>query len=110
MPQTIFKQSHHLAGNAPDTNPSQFDLQPSALVIDISIFDNSALISFSSDGIFFSTEREFPAGIIASLNLLTQSVRIRNKTAASVARYDITAYYSPIEVEGVPFVANLRTP
>lgn len=110
MPQTIYKQSHHAAGSAPDTTPLQIDLQPSALRIDIAIFDNSALIAFSSDGIFFSTEREFPGGIISSQDLLCQSLRIRNKTAASVARYDITAFYSAIEVVGETFVPNLRTP
>jgi len=109
MPQTIFKQSHHLAGNAPDTVPSQFDLKPQALRLDVSIFDNVALMSTSDDGIFFSTEREMPAGIIASLDLLCQSIRIRNKTPGSVARYDITAYYSPIEVVGVPFQPQLLT-
>jgi hypothetical protein len=107
MPQTIYKQSHHLAGSAPDTTPSQFDLKPQALRLDIAIFDNVALVSFSDDGIFFSTEREFPAGIITSLDLLCQSVRIRNKVPASVARYDITAFYSPVEVVGVPFSPTL---
>ena len=110
MPLTIFKQTHHAAGNAPDTTPFQIDLQPSALVLDLSIFDNSALVSFSSDGIFFSTEREFPAGVIASFNMLCQSIRIRNKTAASVARYDISAYYDAVEIEGKAFVPNIRTP
>lgn len=110
MPQTIYTQSHHAAGSAPDTTPLQIDLQPQALRLDIAIFDQSALLSFSSDGIFFSTEREFPAGIISSQDLLVQSVRIRNKTVASTARYDITAYYSPIEVVGNAFVPNLRTP
>lgn len=110
MPQTIYQQSHHAAGNAPDTNPLQIDLQPSALRLDISVFDQSALIAFSPNGIFFSTEREFPAGIIASLDQLVQSIRIRNKTAASIARYDITAYYDATEIVGKPFVPNLRTP
>lgn len=110
MPITIYTQSHHAAGNAPDTNPLQIDLQPQALRLDIAIFDNTALISFSADGIFFTTEREFPAGIIASLDQLVQSVRIRNKVVASVSRYDINGYYNAIEVVGKPFVPNLRTP
>lgn len=110
MPQTIFKQAHHLAGNAPDTTPQELSLTPPALRIDIAIFDNIALMSFSSDGIFFTTEREMPAGVIASLDLLVVKVRIRNKTVASVARYDINAFYSPIEIVGDQYVPPVLYP
>jgi hypothetical protein len=110
MPQTIYQQAHHAAGNAPDTTPLQIDLQPPALRLDIAIFDQSALVALSSDGVFFSTEREFPGGIIASLDMLVQSIRIRNKTVASIARYDINGFFSPIEIVGAPYQAHPRTP
>lgn len=110
MPQTIFTQSHHAAGNAPDTTPLQIDLKPPALVLDLAIFDNSALVSFTSDGIYWTTEREFPAGVISSLNLLVMSFRIRNKTVASVARYDASAYFGPIEVTGKAYDKIILTP
>lgn len=110
MPQTIYKQAHHAAGNAPDTTPLQIDLDPPALRLDLAIFDQTALVSFSSDGIYFTTEREMPGGVIASLDMLVQSIRIRNKTALSTARYDINGFFSPIEIVGVPYTANPRTP
>ena len=103
MPLTVFTLTHHAAGSAPDTTPRQIDLQPPAMRFDGAIFDNPALMSFSSDGIFYSTEREISAGVFFSLDQKVQSFRIRNKTVASVARYDITGYYSPREVVGVPF-------
>ncbi len=105
MPLTIFTLAHHAAGSAPDTTPRQIDFQPPALVLDIAIFDNVALIAFSSDGIFFSTEREFPAGVISSLNQKVQSLRIRNKVVLSIARFDFNAFYSPVEIVGRPYEA-----
>jgi hypothetical protein len=110
MPQTIYRTFHHLAGSAPDTTPRQLDLQPLAMRIDIAIFDFPALVAFSDDGIFFSTEREFPAGVLSSLDQLVQSVRIRNKTVASIARYDINGFYSPVEIVGAPLTTAVRTP
>ncbi len=104
MPLTIFQLTHHAAGNAPDTNPLQIDLDPPALVLDVAIFDNVALVAFSPDGIHFTTEREMPAGIIASLNQLVTSIRIRNKVVASIARYDLNGFYSPIEITGDPYI------
>jgi hypothetical protein len=103
MPLTIFNQSAHGAGNAPDTTPLDIDLNPPAMRLDLAIFDNSALVSFSADGRNFGTERELPAGVISSLDILVRKMRIRNKTVASVARYDFTAYYDPIEIVGRPF-------
>ncbi len=104
MPQTIYQLTHHAAGNAPDNLPLKIDLNPPALRIDIGIFDNVALITFSADGIHFLTEREFPAGVLSSLDQLVASFLIRNKTVASVARYDVTAFYSPLEIVGEPYI------
>jgi hypothetical protein len=103
MPLTIFNQSAHGAGNAPDTNAVRIDLNPAAMRLDLAIFDNSALLSFSRDGYHFDTEREFPAGVLSSLDILVRAFTIRNKTVASVARYDFTAFYDPIEIVGREF-------
>src|SRR6266704_3012638 len=65
--------------------------------------DTPALMAFSSDGIFYSTERELAAGLFFSIDQKVQSIRVRNKTVAAIARYDLTGYYSPREVVGVPF-------
>jgi hypothetical protein len=102
----IFGKFAHIAGNAPDTTPQTIPFNPEALRIDITVFDQSALIAFSDDGRNFSTEREFPAGVIASLDIRVRVLTIRNKTVASVARFDITAYSDPILIEGRPYVRN----
>ncbi len=104
MPLTIFTLAHHAAGSAPDTTPRQLNFNPPAMRFDGAIFDNPALVSFSSDGVFFSTERELSAGLFFSIDQKIASIRIRNKTVLSIARYDLTLYYSPREVVGDPFV------
>jgi hypothetical protein len=104
MPLTIFTLSHHAAGSAPDTTPRQLDFNPPAMRFDGAIFDNPVLMSFTSDGVFWSTERELSAGLFFSIDQKVNAIRIRNKTVASIARYDLTLYYSPREVVGEPFV------
>lgn len=103
MPLTVFEQSHHAAGTAPDNTPLEIDFNPPCLVIDLLILNQNALVSFTSDGSFWSTPRLFVAGTIASLNLLVQGMRIVNQTAGQTATYDITGYFSPIEITGAPF-------
>lgn len=104
MPLTVFRQSHHLAGNAPDTTPTQFDLWPPAMRFDMAIFDNPVLVSFSADLVYYTTEREISPGLYMSLDQVVRSFRIRNKTALAIGRFDVTAFYSPMEVVGEPFV------
>jgi hypothetical protein len=102
----IFGKFSHMAGTAPDTNPQTIPVNPEALRIDLAIFDNSALVAFSDNGINFSTEREFPAGVLASLDIRVRVMTIRNKTVASPARYDLTFYTDPILIQGRPYVRN----
>lgn len=100
MPLTTFLQAHHAAGLAPDTVPLLIEFEPPCMRIDVGIFDNTALIAFSSDKIFYGTERELPAGIFLSLDEWVHGIRIRNKVVASPARYDLTGYYNPVEIVG----------
>jgi hypothetical protein len=108
MPLTSFQQSHHAAGTAPDTVPILIELEPPAMRLDVGIFDNSALISFSSDKIFYSTERELPGGIFLSLDEWVHSLRIRNKVPGAPARFDVTGYYNPIEIIGETPTPNMK--
>ena len=100
----IFGDLMHFAGTAPDTTPATLDVNPEAMRLDLAIFDNTALVQFSKDGRNFSSPREFPAGIIASLDLRVRKIAIVNKTVASPARYDITAYFDPILIQGRQYV------
>jgi hypothetical protein len=109
MPQTVFQQSHHAYGTAPDNTPAQIDFNPPCMVLDLLILNANALVAFSSDGVFFSSLRLFVAGTIGSFNLKVQSMRIVNQTAGQVATYDVTGYYSPLEITGTPFEPVSKT-
>jgi hypothetical protein len=100
VPLTSFQQTHHAGGTAPDNPPLLIEFEPPCMRFDIGVFDNTALLSFSSDKIFYGTEREFPAGIFLSLDEWVHAVRVRNKVSGSPARFDITGYYNPIEIIG----------
>lgn len=100
MPHVSFEQTGHLEGNAPDTTPDEFRFNPPALVIDIMIFTNDALVSYTSDGVRWSTERRLPAGFAGSFDQLVRGLRIRNRVVLSVATFDITLFGNPVEVTG----------
>ena len=100
MALTSFQQTHHCAGIAPDSVPMLIEFEPPCMRIDVGVFDNTLLIAFSSDKIFYGTERELPAGIFLSLDEWVHAIRIRNKVVASPARFDITGYYNPVEIIG----------
>lgn len=106
MPLTIFGNYQVLAGSAQDTD-QKFELNPAALRLDISVFDQSLMLTFSPDLTHFTQPREIQAGVIMSLDILARLVLIRNKTAASVGRYNIIAWYDPIEIVGRPYARPL---
>jgi hypothetical protein len=102
MPVTIFGGLMHFAGSCPDTD-SDFDVNPAAVRVDFAILDNPALVSWSRDGIYFSAPREISGGVFASVDLLVRKFRLRNKTGGTIARYDFTCYFDPIEITGRPY-------
>jgi len=108
MTLTSFFQTHHGAGIAPDTVPLTIELEPPCMRFDMGVFDNSLMVSFSSDKIYYTTERELPAGIFISLDEWVNALRIRNKTAGSAGRYDFTGYYNPVEIVGVDAASIIR--
>lgn len=125
MPLTIFEQAHHVAGDYPNPGPDIIEFDPPALVLDILVYGQDLMIAFSSDAIHWTTPRYWPAGLFGSLNLLVKKIsvgEVPNPPTAPVAKgalapakkpgplspaggsgYDITAYYNPIEVTGVPY-------
>ena len=101
MTQVVYMQTHHAAGTAPDTVPLTIEFEPPAIRFDVAVFDNSVLVAFSPDKIFYSTEREFSAGVFFSLDQWVHGIHIRNKVPGSPGRYDISAYFNPIEITGI---------
>lgn len=106
MPLTVFRDCWHLAGNCNDTD-TDYDVGNAALRVDFAILDNTAMVSFSTDGRYFTTPREISGGVFASIDFVVRKIRLRNKSAGVVARYDFTGYFSPIEITGAPYVAPL---
>ena len=94
-------QTHHCAGTAPDSVPVTIEFEPPGMRFDVGVFDNSVMISFSPDKIYYTTERELPAGVFFSLDEWVNAIRVRNKAVGSPGRYDMVAYYNPIEITGV---------
>lgn len=81
------------SGNAPDTygTPIQFD--DVAIRVDIFVFDNPAIIKRTPDGTTWNDEIEIPANSMYSIDASTHSINIRNKTAGSIARYQIVGWF-----------------
>ena len=106
MPLTVFAQAWHLAGSCNDTD-TDYDVNNAALRVDFAILDNPAYVSFSPDGRYFTSPREISGGVFASIDFVVRKIRMRNKTAGTVARYDFTGYFQPFEITGDKFVPPL---
>ena len=83
-----------LTGDAPDSYGDAIDLASICQTIDFYIFDNAAMVKVSYDGTNWGDEFEIPADIIVSIDVNVHSFNIKNKTAASVARYSVVGWYS----------------
>jgi len=102
MPLTTFRQQHHVEDDAPDTTPREYLLNPVSFRIDVFIFNNDALVSWSHDGQFWTTERRFVAGSISSIDVQVKRFRVRNRTVGQVAHFELTGYFDPVELIGIP--------
>ena len=80
------------AGNAPDTYGSAIEFDQVASRLDVFIFDNPATFKRSLDGTTFEDEIEVPAGFY-SVDCVTHSFNIQNKTGGSVARYQVVGWW-----------------
>ena len=101
MPLTVFRSSHHWRQLAADTDTT-IDFGRTYARIDFLVLNNAALVSFSGDGSVFSLPREYPAGVIASLDRLVRAIRFRNAVALAVATLDADLFFDPVEVVGAP--------
>jgi hypothetical protein len=81
------------SGNAPDAYGAALAFDQDCGEVDIFIWDNPALVQRSADGVTFQDEIEISAGTMYSFTATTRSIRIKNKTAGAVARYQIVGWY-----------------
>ena len=80
------------AGDAPDTYGAMITFDQVASRLDVFIFDNPALFKRSLDGETYQDEIEVPVGFY-SVDAVTVGFAIQNKTAASVARYQVVGWW-----------------
>jgi len=80
------------SGNAPDEYGAAIEFDQVASRLDIFIFDNPAMFKRSLDGTTFEDEIEVPVGFY-SVDCVTHSFNIENKTEASVARYQVVGWW-----------------
>lgn len=80
------------SGDAPDTYGVMQTFDQVASRLDVFIWDNPALIKRSVDGSTYEDVIEVPVGFY-SVDAVTVGFAIQNKTAASVARYQIIGWW-----------------
>jgi hypothetical protein len=90
---TAYQYNDTKSGDAPNDygTPLVFDQVVSKL--DIFIWDNPAIVQRSLDGTLWQDEIEIPANTVYSFDCTTHSVRIKNKTAGLIARYQIIGWW-----------------
>jgi len=80
------------SGDAPNAYGAAIEFDQVASRLDIFIFDNPATFKRSLDGATFEDEIEVPAGFY-SVDCVTTSFNIENKTPDSVARYQVIGWW-----------------
>lgn len=79
------------AGDAYLGSPLAFD--GVASTVDIYIETNDAIVKRSVDGVSFDDEFWVPAGAVVSIDSVTHSINIKNRTPGSNAGYQIIGWY-----------------
>ena len=80
------------SGDAPDDYAAAIEFDQVASRLDVLIFDSPAMFKRSLDGSVFEDEIEVPVGFY-SVDCVTHSFNIKNKTPLSVARYQVVGWW-----------------
>jgi hypothetical protein len=90
---TVNEHNKTLAGNAPDVYGAAVDLARLVPTVDIYTFDFACTIKRSLDDVTYDDEIEIPANYFYSFDCDTRYIKIKNKVALSVCRYQIIGWY-----------------
>lgn len=82
-----FNRNDTKSGNAPNSYGDAIVFDEICSRIDITTWDNAAMVKISPDGSNWDDEFEIPTGVIYSIDQKVHSINIKNKAADSVARY-----------------------
>lgn len=82
-------------GNAPDAYGAQISFAKRTKQVDITAWDNDLEFSASYNGeeSHFEGDIKVPAGVTLPTALTCEAVKVRNRVAGQVARYQIVAWY-----------------
>jgi len=83
-----YEHNETFSGNAADTYTTH-TFSSICSEVDVFVWDNAAIIQRSYDGAVYDDEIEISANTVYSFTIQTTSIRIKNKTAGNVARYQI---------------------
>ncbi len=94
-------QYEQFSGNATDTYGATIAFSGRTKQVDITAWDNNLEITASYDGAasHFEGDIEIPSGTTFPTPLACEGIRVRNRTAGQVARYEIIAWYMPSEYQ-----------
>jgi hypothetical protein len=90
---TIFQHNVVAAGNAPDAYGAAIDLGAVRPRLDIMTWDFACVIKRSLDDVTYDSEFEVPANYFMSIDCDTRYIKIKNKVALSVCRYQFNGFY-----------------
>ena len=88
-----FQHNDTKAGSAPDAYGTPLTFDEIISRVDLYIWDNSAIIKKSLEGVLYDDEIEIPPNVFFSFDCNVHSINIKNKTAAAIARYQIVGWY-----------------
>jgi len=88
-----FQYNDTKAGSAADAYGAPLAFDTIVSRVDLYIWDNSAIIKKTLDGVLYQDEIEIPPNVFFSFDCNVHSINIKNKTALAVARYQIVGWY-----------------
>jgi len=90
---TTYENYEVLSGNASDTITEISFTGGPAKRVDITIWDNPAVVELSQDGTTYGNDIELPANTFMSIEVVCQSLQIKNKTSGETARYQVMGWW-----------------
>jgi hypothetical protein len=81
------------SGNAPDAYGAAEDLANLCVTVDIFTWDKACYVIRSIDGVTYGSDIEIPANAVYSFDCDTRYIKIKNKAAGQVCRFQFVGWY-----------------
>jgi hypothetical protein len=90
---TVNEHNITSAGNAPDAYGAAIDLGRLCPTIDIFTWDFALVLKKSLDDVTYDSEIEIPPNFMYSFDCDARYIKVKNKVALSVSRYQLIGWY-----------------